>query len=71
MVRDLNINKREELKSDLKNLYPELTNTELEKVNATFDQLVEAVSLKTHQNKDEVEKLLVDRLDFINSKHLI
>ncbi len=71
MVRDLNLSKREALKSELKNIYPELTNDDLNAIDNSFEQLVNSIVVKTQKNKVEVEKLLVDRLDFINSKHLI
>ncbi len=71
MVRDLNVNKKEELKSELLNTYPDLTNDELNSMDNSMDQLVETISSKTNTNKADIEKLLVDRLEFINSKHLI
>ena len=71
MVRDLIQSKKEALKSELKNIYPELTNDDLNSINNSFDQLVDSIAIKTQKNKAEVEKQLVDSLDFINSKHLI
>jgi len=71
MVRELNINKKEELINQLKKHYPELTNEEFNKINESFDQFVTTISLKTLSTKENVTKVLNDSIDFINSKHLI
>ena len=71
MVRDLNVNKIEELKTELKNVFPELSNEDFATINNSIDDLVNSISMKVQKDKVEIEKQLVDRIDFINSKHLI
>lgn len=71
MVRALNINKKDELRKDLKAHFPTITDAELDKMNESFDNLIDSISVKTHQDRQEVQRIVDESLEFINSKHLI
>jgi len=71
MVRDLNINKIDALKHELKQEFPILSDSDLDSINNSFAELINSISVKTHKNKGEVEKIVEGKLEFINSKDVI
>lgn len=68
MVRELNINKQEELRKELKAEFPSLSDVELDQINASYDELVDSISVKTHRTKEEVARIVDDKLNYIYSK---
>lgn len=71
MVRSVNTNKKDELVNVLKKEFPNLKVEDLENMNDSVEELINTLSLKVGKDKKEIEKLLEDKLDWINSKHLI
>ena len=68
MVRELTRNKQEQLKIELKEEFPSLTDAEFEGLNASFDEMVESISAKTQRQRDDVARIVEDKLAYINSK---
>jgi hypothetical protein len=70
MVKAIDISKNELLKEELKTKYSNLTDAEMNQINESFDQFVETISLKTHQQKEEVERAVEEAVTYVQSKSL-
>jgi ubiquinone/menaquinone biosynthesis C-methylase UbiE len=68
MVKAMDISKNALLKSELKAKYANLTDAELNQINNSFDQFVESISLKTHQQKENVAREVETSVDYAKSK---
>jgi len=68
MVKAMDISKNDLLKTELKNKYANLTDAELNQINNSFDQFVESISLKTHQQLDIVANEVNASVDYAKSK---
>ncbi|GEM_PF-2627270 len=71
MVRELNVNKKNELKLEMKNQFPNLTDENLKDLDTSYEKFINNISLNTQMSKEEVEKLVANKIEYINSKHLI
>lgn len=54
--------------NELKAEFPGVTDAELQHVNASFDELIDSISLKTQQNKEQVAKIVNGKLERLYSK---
>jgi len=70
MVKAIDISKNELLKDELNARYENLTDTELKQINESFDQFVQTISLKTHLQKEEVERSVEEAISYVQSKSL-
>lgn len=70
MVRELNVNKKEHLRNELKIEFPDLSDAELNRIDSSFDELVDSISVKTQRNREEVAKIVENKLDYVHSKHV-
>jgi len=70
MVKAIDISKNELLKDELKARYENLTDAELNQINESFDQFVQTISLKTHQQKEEVERAVEEAVSYVQSKSI-
>lgn len=70
MVREMNSNKKEHLKSELLFAFPTLTETELNAMDNSFENLIDSISVKTQQDRAEVARIVETKLDYIHSKHV-
>lgn len=70
MVRELNVNKREHLKNELKLVFPDLSDADLNSIDRSFDELVESISLRTQRDKSDVARVVENKLDYIHSKNV-
>lgn len=68
MVNTMDISKNDLLKSELKTKYANLTDSEMNQINNSFDQFVESISLKTHQQLDVVASEVSASVDYAKSK---
>jgi hypothetical protein len=68
MVRELNFNKKQELKNVLKAEFPNISDAELDTINGSYDELINSISIKTQQNKEEVAKIVNHKLEYLYSK---
>lgn len=71
MRRDMNINKREALKHELKIEFPNITDAELNTINGSYDKLIDRISVKTNKDRKVVEKIVEQKVEYVNSKHII
>lgn len=70
MVHVLNNNERELAKIQLMDEFPNLTEQELNKLDASLEQLIADISAKTQQNVDLVAKRVEERMQFVYSKSI-
>ncbi len=70
MVKAIDITKNELLKEELKAKYANLTEVEMNQINESFDQFVQTISLKTHQQKEEVQRVVEEAVSYVQSKSL-
>lgn len=68
MVKTMDISKNDLLKSELKTKYANLTDSEMNQINNSFDQFVESISLKTHQQLEAVANEVSASVDYAKSK---
>lgn len=68
MVKTMDISKNDLLKSELKTKYANLTDSEMNQINNSFDQFVESISLKTHQQPEVVASEVSASVDYAKSK---
>lgn len=68
MVNTMDISKNDLLKSELKTKYANLTDSEMNQINNSFDQFVESISLKTHQQLEVVASEVSASVDYAKSK---
>jgi len=71
MVRSINSNKKEELLQELKSDFPNIQAEDFKNMNDSVDELVNTLSLKVGKDRQEVEKIVESKLEWINSKHLL
>jgi hypothetical protein len=70
MINTMDISKNALLKSELKTKYANLTDAEMNQINNSFDQFVESISLKTHQQKENVAREVEASVEYAKSKTL-
>jgi hypothetical protein len=70
MVKAIDISKNELLKDELRAKYSNLTDADMNQINDSFDQFVQTLSLKTHQQKEEVERVVEEAVSYVQSKSL-
>lgn len=68
MVKAMDITKNDLLKTELKAKYASLTDAEINQINNSFDQFIESISLKTHQQKEVVANAVGASVDYAKSK---
>lgn len=68
MVKAIDITKNDLLKTELKAKYASLTDAEINQINNSFDQFIESISLKTHQQKEAVASEVGASVDYAKSK---
>lgn len=71
MKRDWNINKKEELKNELRTEFPNLTDAEMDTINGSYDKLIDSISSKTNKDRNTVQRIVEEKAEYVNSKHLI
>ena len=71
MKRDWNINKKEELKNELRTEFPNLTDAEMDTINGSYDKLIDSISSKTKKDRNTVQRIVEEKAEYVNSKHLI
>jgi len=70
MVKSIDLSKSDLLKKELKARYNNLSDVELDKINDSFDQFVESISLATQSNRDQVRKEVATCIEYAHSKGL-
>jgi hypothetical protein len=70
MVRELNTNKKEHLRSELLLEFPNLTETELKSLDNSFEELINSISFRTQRDRNDVARILENKLDYIHSKNV-
>lgn len=70
MERHLNYALATDLENELKETFSSLTVSDLELNDMTLDQLAEQLSQKAHLSKDEVSKIVEEKLSYIYSKRI-
>ncbi len=63
-----NSNTRESLKNELRNEFPELTETDFDMMEASFENFVTSLSLKVQRNPQEMALVITNKLQYIQSK---
>ena len=70
MVRELNTNKKEHLKSELLLEFPGLTEVEFNTIDQNFDELINSIAVKTQRDRSDVARIVENKLDYIHSKNV-
>ena len=68
MIHTLNNNTLENLKNELRNDYPNLTDAELNKMDESVDNFISSVSLKIQSDETAFAEIVREKLLFIQSK---
>lgn len=68
MIHSIDNNTRENLKNELRNDYPNLTEAELNKIDESFENFISSVSLKIQRNGNSVAEVIKEKLAYIHSK---
>ncbi|MBL7858885.1 MAG: hypothetical protein JNM57_14440 [Cyclobacteriaceae bacterium] len=68
MKTAIDMNRRENLKNELRNEFPNLSDAELNSIDESFENFIESVSLKVNRDRQEVARVVEERLNYINSK---
>lgn len=68
MIHELNNNTRENLKNELRNDYPNLTDVELNKMDESVENFISSVSLKIQSDEAAFAEIVREKLLFIKSK---
>ena len=66
----IDITRNDLLKQELKSKYVDLSDAEINRVDTSFEQLVENIANKTHQQKEEVVRQVEESLAYAKSKSL-
>jgi hypothetical protein len=66
----IDISRNDLLKQELKSKYVDLSDAEINRVDTSFEQLVENIANKTHQQKEEVVRQVEESLAYAKSKSL-
>lgn len=66
----IDITRNDLVKQELKAKYADLSETEINRVDTSFEQLVENISNKTNQQKDEVARQVEESLAYAKSKSI-
>ena len=70
MVHTINNNTRENLKNELRNDFPNLTDTDLNSMDESFEKLVANISLKINRDEKVVAEVVKEKLEYIYSKSI-
>ncbi len=70
MVRDLSIPEKEEIKTELKNEFSNLTDAELDAINISVERLIDSISAKTNKVRSEVERIVEEKVEYIGAKNI-
>lgn len=70
MIHSIDNNTRENLKNELRNDYPNLTEAELNKIDESFENFISSVSLKIQRNESSVAEVIKEKLEYIHSKSI-
>jgi hypothetical protein len=68
MIHVIDNNTRENLKNELRNQYPNLTEGELNNMDESVEKFISSVSLKIHSNEQAFAEIIKEKLEFIHSK---
>ncbi|HRG09702.1 MAG TPA: hypothetical protein PLJ08_14100 [Cyclobacteriaceae bacterium] len=66
----IDITRNDLLKQELKSKYVDLSDAEINRVDTSFEQLVENITSKTHQQKEEVVRQVEESMAYAKSKSL-
>lgn len=66
----IDITRNDLLKQELKSKYVDLSDAEINRVDTSFEQLVENISNKTNLQKEEVAREVEESLAYAKSKSL-
>ncbi|TXH29012.1 MAG: hypothetical protein E6Q96_04310 [Cyclobacteriaceae bacterium] len=66
----IDISRNDLLKQELKSKYVDLSDAEINRVDTSFEQLVEDITNKTHKQKEEVAHQVEELMAYAKSKSL-
>ncbi len=70
MIHTINNNTRENLKNELKNDFPNLTEKELNSIDESFEKFISSISLKINRDEQAVTEVVNEKLEYLYSKSI-
>ncbi len=70
MIHTINNNTRENLKNELKNDFPNLTEKELNSIDESFEKFISGISLKINRDEQSVTEVVNEKLEYLYSKSI-
>lgn len=70
MIHTINNSTRENLKNELKNDFPNLTDNELNSMDDSVEKLISSISLKINRDEKVVAEVVKEKLEYIYSKSI-
>ncbi len=61
-------NTRQNLKNELRNDFPNLTDAELNTIDESFEKFISSVSLKIQRDEQATAQVIKEKLEYIHSK---
>ncbi len=68
MIHAIDNNTRENLKNELRNDFPSLTDAELNNIDESFEKFISCASLKIARDEQGAEEVIREKLEYIHSK---
>jgi len=70
MIHAIDNNTRENLKNELRNDFPNLTDAELNNIDESFEKFISSASLKIARDEQSAEEIIKEKLEYIHSKSI-
>jgi hypothetical protein len=70
MIHTINNSTRENLKNELRNDFPNLTDNELNTMDDSVEKLISSISLKINRDEKVVAEVVKEKLEYIYSKSI-
>jgi hypothetical protein len=70
MIHAIDNNTRENLKNELRNDFPNLTDAELNNIDESFEKFISSASLKIARDEQSATEVIREKLEYLHSKSI-
>lgn len=70
MIHAIDNNTRENLKNELRNDFPNLTDAELNNIDESFEKFISSASLKIARDEQGATEVIREKLEYLHSKSI-
>lgn len=70
MIHAIDNNTRENLKNELRNDFPNLTDSELNNIDESFEKFISSASLKIARDEQSATEVIREKLEYLHSKSI-